>query len=188
MQIVDPRTIIRSYYPADDALRRMLIHHSQQVRDKALEIARKSGVEIDSEFVAAAAMLHDLGIKQCHAPSIHCHGTADYIAHGVIGAGMLRDYGAAHGLDLEPYARVCERHTGSGLTAADIKKAALPLPERDFLPETAEEILIALADKFFSKSGDMLEKSLTSIRRGMQKFGDGALARFDQMCARFKIQ
>ena len=95
---------------------------------------------------------------------------------------------AEHGLDLEKYARICERHTGSGLAAAEIRAQKLPLPERDYLPETPEEALVCLADKFFSKSGDMEEKPLKKIRRSLAKFGDATLARFDELCRRFMVK
>ena len=101
---------------------------------------------------------------------------------------MLREYGEKNNLNLEPFARICERHTGSGLSAAEIRAGALPLPEQDFLPETPEEQLICLADKFFSKSGDMREKSLPHIRRSMLKFGQAPLARFDALCRTFGLQ
>ena len=91
-------------------------------------------------------------------------------------------------IDLEPFARICERHTGSGITAEEVRKEQLPIPERDFLPETPEEILICLADKFYSKSGDMQEKSLPRIRRSLEKFGPGPLARFDAMCRLFDLK
>ena len=94
---------------------------------------------------------------------------------------MLRNYGSENGVDLEIYARIAERHTGSGLTAMNIIAQELPLPHRDFLPETELEKLICYADKFFSKSGDMKEKSLEVIRRSMLKFGADSLDRFDAM-------
>ena len=50
----------------------------------------------------------------------------------------------------ESYARVCERHTGAGLTLHDILSQNLPLPHHDLQPETIEEKLICYADKFFS--------------------------------------
>lgn len=93
---------------------------------------------------------------------------------------------APEGVDLEACARVCERHTGSGLTASEIEREGLPLPHRDFLPETLEEKLICYADKFFSKSGDPeKEKSLEKIRRSMAAFGPDSLARFDALHALF---
>ena len=180
--------IIQHFYPEDTPLRRRLLKHSEQVRTKALALAENSGETLDLALVADGAMLHDLGIGRCDAPSIDCHGAEPYLAHGVIGAQMLREYGAEHGLDLEKYARICERHTGSGLTSAEVRNQKLPLPERDYLPETPEESLICLADKFFSKSGDMEEKPLGKIRRQMAKFGDAPLARFDELCRRFKVK
>mgnify|MGYP004420939777 CR=1 FL=1 len=48
-------------------------------------------------------------------------------------------------------ARVCERHTGTGLTDEVIKQRQLPLPAGDYRPETLEEQLICYADKFYSK-------------------------------------
>lgn len=180
--------IITHFYPEDTPLRRMLLKHSEQVRDKALAILAASGVKLDAQLVADGAMLHDLGIGWCHAPGIGCEGREPYIAHGVIGARLLREYGRAHGLDLERYARICERHTGSGLTASDVRMQGLPIPEGDYLPETGEEQLVCLADKFFSKSGDMVEKPLDKIRRGMKKFGEEPLVRFEAMCNRFGVK
>ena len=184
---MDALAIIQHFYPEDTPLRRRLVKHSAQVRNKALELAANSPEKPDLALVADGAMLHDLGIGRCDAPSIDCNGTEPYLAHGIIGAKMLREYGAAHGLDLEKYARICERHTGSGLTAAEIRKQGLPLPERDYLPETPEEELVCLADKFFSKSGSMREKPLADIRRATIRFGADALARFDALCREFRV-
>ena len=185
---MDALEIIRSFYPEDDSLRRRLVRHSEQVRDKALELAERSLEPIDREVVIFGAMLHDIGIGGCDAPGIDCFGKAPYIAHGVIGSDMLRRYGEAHGLDLEKYARICERHTGSGLTAMEVAEQKLPLPVRDYLPETPEEALICLADKFFSKSGDMREKSAEKAYRSMSKFGPGPLGRFEALCRRFGVK
>ena len=185
---MDALAIIQHFYPEDTPLRRRLLKHSEQVRNKALALAANSPVEPDLTLVADGAMLHDLGIGKCDAPGIDCRGTEPYIAHGIIGARMLREYGAEHNLDLEKYARICERHTGSGLTAAEIRRQKLPLPERDYLPETTEEELVCLADKFFSKSGDMNEKPLDKVRRSLAKFGDAPLARFEALCRRFHVK
>ena len=182
-----PEEIIGVFYGREPGLRRLLIKHSLQVRAKAFQIMDRAHLALDRETVSAGALLHDVGIIRCHAPGILCFGELPYISHGVAGAEMLRAYGAEKGADLEVFARICERHTGSGLTAEDVEKQHLPLPCRDFLPETGEEILICLADKFFSKSGEMKEKSFSSARRSMAKFGDASLARFDAMCRRMNV-
>ena len=188
--MIDPDVIIAHFYPEDTPLRRLLLRHSTQVRDKALAILANPSrpqLELDAELVSAGAMLHDVGILQCHAPSILCVGTRPYIAHGVIGAEMLRDYGRTHGLDLEPFARICERHTGAGITAQEVREQRLPIPERDWLPETPEEKLVCLADKFFSKSGDMKEKPVSAVRRSLEKFGPDTEERLDELLRLFGI-
>lgn len=188
--MIDPDVIISHFYPEDTPLRRLLLRHSTQVRDKALAILANPSrppLELNAELVSAGAMLHDIGILQCHAPSILCVGTRPYIAHGMIGAEMLRDYGRAHGLDLEPFARICERHTGTGITAKEVREQRLPIPERDWLPETPEEKLVCLADKFFSKSGDMKDKPADVVRRSLEKFGADTVERFDALLRLFGV-
>ena len=187
---MNPLQILDFYYPEETPLKALLLQHSRQVRDKALQILESStaqALKLDAALVADGAMLHDIGIGRCHAPSILCVGTEPYLAHGIIGAQMLREYAARHQLDLEPYARICERHTGTGLTAQEIRAENLPLPEQDFLPETNEEKLICLADKYFSKSGDLREKPVAAIRRSLEKFGEAPLRRFDELCALFGV-
>ena len=71
-------------------------------------------LNIDSDFVYEAAMLHDIGVYLTHAPSIYCTGEEPYIRHGIIGAELLRNEG------YPKHALVCERHTGTGLTVDDI--------------------------------------------------------------------
>ena len=182
---LDPYDILRHFYPDETPLRRVLLKHSEQVRGKALEILEKSALPLDSGLVSTGALLHDVGILRCHAPSIFCTGTEPYIAHGTIGGAMLRTYGKEHDLDLEVFARICERHTGAGLTAEEIREQGLPLPAKDFLPETLEEKLICFADKFYSKSGSMEEKPFEKVRRSLEKFGPATLARFDEMTKLF---
>ena len=162
--------------------------HSTQVCNKALAIAEKSVVALDLDVVKNGAMLHDIGIGHCHAPGIFCDGDAHYIEHGTWGAQMLRLYGAEHNLDLEVYALICERHTGSGITAGEVAAQQLPIAVKDYLPVTNEEKLIALADKFFSKSGDQQEKPLAKVRKSMTKFGEASLQRFDELCRLFGVE
>ena len=133
-------------------------------------------------------MLHDIGIGRCHAPGILCVGTAEYIEHGTLGAEMLRQYGAKHDLDLDVYALICERHPGSGITAAEVAAQGLPIAVKDYLPLSNEEKLITLADKFFSKSGDQQEKTLPAVRKSMVRFGEASLRRFDELCELFGVK
>ena len=151
----------------------MAVALSQRLIDK--------GTPMDIEFVEEAAMLHDIGMCRTDAPGIHCHGTEPYILHGIIGRRMLDSIG------LYRHARVCERHTGTGLTAAEIISEHLPIdPPRDLLPESLEEKVICYADKFFSKSRiDEAPKTLEGARRSLAKFGGATLQRFDDLLALF---
>lgn len=182
--------IIHHFYPEDTPLRRMLLKHSRQVCGKALEIMRNPAagkLPLNRRRVIMGALLHDIGIFACDAPGILCTGGQPYLAHGTIGGRLLREYGKLRGLDMEPFARICERHTGTGIAAAEIRAQHLPLPEQDLLPETPEEKLICLADKFFSKSGDMQEKSMARIRRSLEKFGTDSAERWDSLCRTFGL-
>lgn len=180
MSRIDVLDIIDKYYPAGP-LRDILVIHSGKVRDKALECISRLGLEVDIDFVAEAAMLHDIGIFRCDAPDICCHGPLPYICHGVEGSRLLREEQG-----LPRHALVCERHTGSGLTVDDIIAQQLPLPRRDMTPQSLEEKLICYADKFFSKSGDIrAEKSFERVVRSMERHGADTLARFLDLHALF---
>lgn len=177
---MNPLEIIAKYYPVDSELYRILVKHSRSVADKALEIARlHPEMNLDLAFIEEAAMLHDIGIFRCNAPEIKCFGDAEYITHGFLGAELMRLEGYPR------HARVCERHTGTGLTEAMIRERRLPLPERDFTPETLEEQLICFADKFYSKTKLDKEKSADKVRQSLSKYGDDTVERFDNWCKLF---
>lgn len=173
--------IIDKYYPEDNELKRILLTHSRMVADRALLIARRHPeLHLDETFVENAAMLHDIGIFKTDAPGIQCFGTEPYIMHGRLGAELLRTEG------LEDYARVCERHTGTGITAQQIKERNLPLPVQDFLPETMEEQVICYADKFYSKSHLERERTVEQTAESLRKFGSEGVARFMKWAEMFE--
>jgi uncharacterized protein len=165
--------LIDKYYPEDNELRHILINHSQSVARKALQIVSSHPeLHLDAQFVEEAAMLHDLGIFRTDAPGIQCFGLEPYICHGRLGAEILRKEG------YERHARVCERHTGAGITCKEINAQGLPLPHQDFLPETMEEKVICYADKFFSKTHLDREKSIEKAEKSLAKFGEDGVMRF----------
>lgn len=126
--------------------------HSVLVTNKALEIARRLGLSVeDQDLITEAGMLHDIGVLKVDSPKMDCGGELPYIAHGVEGGKILREEGARLGINLEPHAKVAERHVGVGLTAKEIAERNLPLPMKDFVPETQVEKIITYADLFFSK-------------------------------------
>lgn len=170
---MDFQKIIDQYYPEENALRRILLTHSRSVAERALRIVdARPELRLDRPFVFEAAMLHDIGIFLCNAPGIECHGTEPYICHGRLGAELLRKAGYPR------HARVCERHTGAGLTKEDIISQHLPLPIQDFLPETLEEKVICYADKFYSKTKLTTEKTVEQAERSLSKFGKEGVMRF----------
>ncbi len=170
---MDYNQIIDKYYPEANQLRDILITHSTMVMKRAVKICdAHPELSLDRQFVIEAAMLHDIGIFRCDASGIQCFGTEPYICHGRIGAEMLRNEG------YPKHARVCERHTGAGLTKAEIVAQDIPLPHEDFLPETLEEQLVCYADKFYSKTHPEREKSYERAEASLAKFGEEGLERF----------
>ncbi|UKK50235.1 HDIG domain-containing protein [Prevotella sp. E13-17] len=153
------QSIIDQYYAEDDQLRRLLLFHSRQVADRSLAICRQHPeLPLDQQFVEEAAMLHDIGIRWCHAPSIFCMGESPYIEHGQIGGRLLRQMG------FERHARVCERHTGTGLPG--------------FEPETLEEQLVCYADKFYSKSHPERVLTVDQAAQSLERFGHEGVEKF----------
>ena len=178
------RQIIDHYY-APGKLRDILMVHSRMVADKAIKVCKNPDL---LPFIEAAAMLHDIGIIRCDAAGIECYGTEPYICHGRIGAQMLREDAHLFGLsqeEIEPYARVCERHTGAGITRQQIEERQLPLPPADYLPETLEEKLVCYADKFFSKSHPERVLTPEQAAKSLLKFGEDGPERFLQWHALF---
>ncbi|WP_028896759.1 HD domain-containing protein [Prevotella sp. HUN102] len=170
---MDYQAIINKFYPEDNELKHILMVHSRSVADKALRILdAHPELQLDRIFVEEAAMLHDIGIFRCDAVGIHCFGTSPYIVHGRIGAELLRAEGYPN------HARVCERHTGAGLTKESIIAQNIPLPHEDFLPETLEEQLICYADKFYSKTHLDREKPFEKVEKSLAKYGEDGLKRF----------
>ena len=160
--------IIDKYYPLDNELKEIFMIHAQRVAEFALDMAKRHPeLDLDLQFIEEAAMLHDLGIFLTDAPRIHCYGSAQYLCHGYLGAEILRSLG------FERHARVCERHTGTGLTKEIIKQNNWNLPVKDFVPETLEEQLVCFADKFFSKTKFLREpRTYSQVVESMHKISE----------------
>lgn len=169
----DIEQIFKPLYKDNRELLATVTIHSGCVARKALDCLKRRGIEADTEFVGEAALLHDIGVVKCNAPSIFCYGSLPYICHGVEGRKILEAAG------LPRHALVCERHTGSGLSVTDIERQKLPLPHRDMLPLSIEEKVICYADKFYSKSGNLTEeKPFEKVIAQMERFGPESLKRF----------
>lgn len=172
--------ILKRYYKENSDLYNLLVKHSTDVTNKALEIANKHPeLKIDKGFVSEAGMLHDIGIFLTNAPSIHCHGIAPYICHGYLGREILDILG------FHRHALVCERHTGVGLSVEDIRKQKLPVPIRDMRPQTIEEKVICFSDCFFSKTNPDKEKDKEAVKASLDKYGEASVRQFDEWCTLF---
>ena len=180
--------LIDKYYGGVPELRNVLVTHSRQVADRALKIVdahpewtNGEGTNgeclVDRQFVEEAAMLHDIGIIFCNAPKIFCNGPHLYIEHGYLGAELLRQEG------LPKHALVAERHTGTGITIEQVVREELPIPERDYCPQSIEEKIICYADKFYSKSHLGEEVSVDKIKYNIWKYGHAAFVRWQELVA-----
>ena len=173
--------IIDKYYIEDNELKNILIIHSQSVARKALQIVSlHPELHLDANFIREGAMLHDIGIIRTNASGIYCFGTEPYICHGLLGGEMLRHEG------FPSHARVCERHTGAGISIEDIEAHNLPLPHADFLPETMEEKVICYADKFFSKTHIDRERTVEEALNSLLKRDSKGVERFKEWIKMFE--
>lgn len=180
-RVMNVQEIIDRYYPCDNELKNIYMLHAEAVAEFALVLARRHPeLGLDEKFVYEAAMLHDIGIFLTDAPRIYCFGTEQYLCHGYLGAELLRSLG------YERHARVCERHTGTGLTKEVIAQNGWNLPVKDFVPETLEEQLVCFADKFFSKTRFLREpRSFGQVVESMRKISDESVEKVEKWAQMF---
>ena len=178
----DAQALLAEAAGADTPAFRLLWAHGRAVADRALGLARGLGLAgLDLELLEQAALLHDLGAAFTAVPELGLLGDQPYIRHGVLGRAFCEARGLVrHGL-------VCERHLGVGIGRDEIRARGLPLPARDMRPVSDEEILIAYADKFFSKTTAALDAELSpaAIERGLARHGRGKVAQFRDWQRRF---
>lgn len=105
------------------------IAHCVKVAEKALEIAERTGVNLDLELVGRGALFHDLGKARTHD-----------IEHGKIGA----ELGARLGLP-QAVLDIMEKHVRGGLTADEAGELGLPV--KDYTLRTLEERIVITADR-----------------------------------------
>jgi len=165
---MSPVDVINEFYHPESRAYGILLQHGTNVARKAVHAAGKvPHLNPDLEFIQEAAMLHDIAIFLTNTPELDCKGKYPYICHGYLGREILENKG------LPRHALVCERHVGVGITAEEIKRHQLPLPERDMVPISIEEQAICFADKFFSKNGRKLETEnpVEEILRKLARYG-----------------
>lgn len=173
-------SLLHHYLDSSPGLFELVYDHSRRVADLALSIvAAHPELEVDVVFLEEAALLHDIGVFNTHAPTVLCKGTYPYMCHGYLGRELLEKEGYPR------HALVCERHVGTGLTLKEIMSRNMPLPHRDMQPQSVEEELVCFSDLFFSKSKPLLQRTSEQVRSDLEKYGAEGLLRFDAWCKRF---
>ena len=180
---MDPLQVIEKFYPPGAKTHTILVHHSRQVAQKSLEIARSlSHLNLDPDFIEQAAMLHDIGIFMTASPAIGCTGDAPYICHGYLGRELLDKEG------LDPaFGLVAERHTGAGICLDTIRRHNLPLPRRNMVPITLAEKIICCADKFYSKTAQNLHRTVPDITAELSAIDPAHGLRFSRWAHDFHL-
>jgi uncharacterized protein len=145
-----------------------LIDHCKTVAGFAKEIAVKinenavkKGIpaQIDIDAVFIGGLLHDLGRSKTHG-----------ISHAQEGAAIAVE----NGLD-DKIVRIIERHIGAGIPMDEA--SGLGLPEKDYMPVTIEEKIVAHADNLVS--GDKIgtvEELIIDLKR--KNFDEKIIHRF----------
>ena len=105
------------------------IRHSILVAEKALDIARRTGKDLDMVLIARGALFHDLGKALTHS-----------YQHGEIGAEMGKRLGLPKAIT-----DIARKHFHGGLTAKEAEH--LDLPVLDYTPRLLEERIILYADR-----------------------------------------
>jgi uncharacterized protein len=117
------------------------ITHSRKVAGKALEIAGRSGANLNMKLVGRGALFHDLGKAQTHA-----------LEHGKIGAELGRKLGLP-----EAVTAIMEKHIRGGLTTDEAVELGLPV--KDYTLNVLEERIIIYADRLV----DIISDGIVSI-------------------------
>ncbi|MBC8414788.1 MAG: TIGR00295 family protein [Nitrospira sp.] len=140
-----------------------VIRHSIAVTEEALKIAAKVKFTIDLDLLKAGAINHDIGRSRTHD-----------LDHFVAGAEIARELGFE-----EKVINIIERHIGAGIPREEA--VTLGLPDRDFIPGTPEEILVAYADNL--ARGDVIVSFEDALEGFRSRIGRDhpAIDRFTEM-------
>jgi uncharacterized protein len=135
--------------------------YAKEIAVKINENAVKKGIpaDIDINAVFIGGMLHDIGRSKTHG-----------IRHAIEGATIAIE----NGLD-EKLVRIIERHIGAGIPMDEA--SGLELPEKDYIPMTIEEKIVAHADNLVS--GDKIgtfEELIINLKR--KNFDEKVIRRF----------
>jgi uncharacterized protein len=114
-----------------------VVAHCLAVSRLAQALAERARVAVDRELVRQGGLFHDIGRSRTHG-----------IDHAIAGVEIAKRFGFPDGL-----LNIIERHIGAGITAGEAVR--LGLPEKDYLPITAEEKIVSYADNLISGVQEM---------------------------------
>lgn len=104
----------------------------------------------------------------------------NYILHGIRGYEYLLRKG--FGEDAAQFAR---NHTGVGLLRSQVIAQNLPLPAEDYIPQTIEQEIVMVADKYNSKSIPPRFLTVDAYRRKARRFGEENSMRWMQLVCKY---
>ena len=105
------------------------IRHSILVAQKAVDIAGRTGVDLDMQLVARGALFHDLGKALTHS-----------FQHGELGVEIGKRYGLPKAIT-----DIARKHFHGGISAKEARD--LDLPAVDYTPRLLEERIVLYADR-----------------------------------------
>ena len=114
-----------------------VVAHCLKVSKTALSLAERVKVSLDRELVRQGGLFHDIGRSKTHG-----------IGHAVAGVEIGRKLGFSPDI-----LNIIERHIGAGITA--LEAVRLGLPEKNYVPLTAEEKIVSYADNLISGVREM---------------------------------
>jgi len=133
-----------------------------RIAENIAESCKANGIDLNFDLVVIGAILHDMGRSKTNS-----------VQHGVVGAQLAREMKLPEELIL-----IIERHIGAGIPSEEA--VSLGLPDREYLPQSLEEKIVAYADKLAAGSRrttidseiSRLSKELGSSHPAIQRLKD----------------
>lgn len=137
----------RKYAP-NDTVYELVYGHCQVVNEIAQWCAGNisDNETVDTELLAAAALLHDIGTYVLFNNEGKVENERLYPLHAILSSKIIAD----EGIDTN-VASLVETHILLGLSKKEIIEKPWPLPARDYIPKSIEGELLCYADRFHSK-------------------------------------
>ncbi|MGB8218428.1 MAG: TIGR00295 family protein [Candidatus Methanoperedens sp.] len=138
--------------------------YARQIAINIIKSAGKKGqsIDIDMDAVYLGGLLHDIGRSKTHG-----------IGHAVAGVAIAVE----NGLD-DKLVNIIERHIGAGIPKEEA--VGLELPEKDYMPVTIEEKIVAHADNLvFGNIIGTPDEMVKNLRK--KKFDDKTIRRFIEL-------